>query len=141
MIFQLKAWAKRKRTGGAFGSSIEFILPTRAALSPDAAWVSKKRLDPISEDAFDEFVKVVPEFVVEVLSPSDRMRVAQAKMRLWLAGGVDLAWLIDGKRETVHIYRQGQAAPEKRPELTKLAGEGPVAGFVLNLKEVWRGRP
>jgi Uma2 family endonuclease len=138
---QLWLWTKRKRNGGSFGSSIEFILPTRAALSPAAAWVSKKRLDPISDEAFEKFLRVAPEFVVEVLSPSDRLRVAQAKMRMWIAGGVDLAWLIDGQHQTVYIYRRGQAKPEKRQGLLKLAGEGPVAGFTLDLREIWRGRP
>src|SRR5262245_15620653 len=36
---QLSVWAKQDGRGKAFGSSAEFILPTGAALSPDAAWV------------------------------------------------------------------------------------------------------
>jgi len=49
-----------------------------------------------------------------------------------------LAWLIDGDARAVWIYRPGKA-PEKRTGITKLAGEGPVQGFVLDLKEIWAG--
>src|SRR5258708_37508042 len=40
---QLGNWAKQDGCGKAFDSSAEFILPTGAALSPDAAWVSNRR--------------------------------------------------------------------------------------------------
>jgi Uma2 family endonuclease len=73
------------------------------------------------------------------MSPSDRRREAQAKMQDWIAGGVDLGWLIDGDNKTVHIYRRGQAKPEKVAGEKRLAGEGPVSGFTLNLNNVWRG--
>ena len=53
-----------------------------------------------------------------------RLQTAREQMMLWLADGVELAWLIDADRETVHIYRQGFAAPEIRTGITELAGEG-----------------
>ena len=50
-----------------------------------------------------------------------------------------MAWLIDGDNETVYIYRSGVEKPEKRTGIVSLAGEGPVAGFVLDLKAIWAG--
>lgn len=73
------------------------------------------------------------------MSPSDHLKTAREKMLLWLAEGVELAWLIDADRETVYIYRQGFAAPEIRTGITELAGEGPMAGFVLDLTDIWAG--
>ena len=46
---QLREWARRDLRGKAFDSSAEFILPTRAALSPDTAWVSNEKLDGLSK--------------------------------------------------------------------------------------------
>src|SRR5438874_13315321 len=40
VITQLKVWAKNDRRGKAFGCSTEFFLPSGAAYSPDAGWVS-----------------------------------------------------------------------------------------------------
>ena len=71
------------------------------------------------------------------MSPSDRLKAAKEKMNNWMAAGVELGWLIDGDHETVYSYRQGEE-PAKRTRVPNLAGEGPIAGFVLNLKRIWR---
>jgi Uma2 family endonuclease len=73
------------------------------------------------------------------MSPSDRLRVAQAKMGEWIRAGVKLAWLIHGDTESVYIYRAGITEPQKHMGITKLAGEGPVAGFELDLLRIWQG--
>jgi Uma2 family endonuclease len=57
-------------------------------------------------------------------------------MEQWIANGVQLAWLIDGTRRTVHIYRPGRA-PQIKRGILKLAGEGPVKGFTLDLRPIW----
>jgi len=54
------------------------------------------------------------------------------------ASGVELGWLIDADTETVYIYRHDRPI-EKKKGPRKLAGEGPVNGFVLELKPVWKG--
>ena len=137
-IYQLVGWARKDRRGKAFGSSVEFILPNGAALSPDAAWVSNARLATLTKEQRKQFLRVVPEFVVEVLSPSDRLKEAQRKMLEWLANGVELAWLIDGDSRCVHVYRQG-CEPTVCSGIETLAGEGPVEGFVIELAEIWEG--
>jgi Uma2 family endonuclease len=136
VIAQLRNWAIADGRGQAVGSSAEFILPTRAAFSPDAAWVSNARLAQLTKAQRRKFPRLCPEFVVEVMSPSDRLKDAQHKMQEWIRGGVELGWLIHGDKRTVYIYRPGQA-PEKQSGILKLAGEGPVAGFELDLTRIW----
>jgi hypothetical protein len=60
-------------------------------------------------------------------------------MQAWIRGGVDLGWLICGDEATFYIFRAGQTEPEKRTSITKLAGEGPVAGFEADLTDIWAG--
>jgi Uma2 family endonuclease len=55
----------------------------------------------------------------------------------WIANGAQLAWMIDPKTRTVTIFREGRE-PETLTGVTEVAGEGPVEGFVLDLKPVWR---
>jgi Uma2 family endonuclease len=136
---QLRNWARRDGRGKSFGSSVEFILPTGAALSPDAAWVSNSRLSQLSKEQLRKFPPVIPEFVVEVMSPSDRLNPAMEKMLEWLRGGVELGWLINGDARTVYIYRAGKNEPEKQTNIARLAAEGPVAGFELDLTDIWAG--
>jgi Uma2 family endonuclease len=136
---QLRDWTKRDGRGKAFGSSAEFILPTGAALSPDASWVSNRRISEVSKEQRRKFPPVCPEFVIEVMSPSDRLPDAKRKMQEWMRAGVELAWLIDGDEHTVHVYRAGQAAAEILTGILKISGEGPVAGFELDLTDIWAG--
>src|SRR5260370_25378512 len=130
---QLQEWATRDGRGKAFGSSAEFILPTAAALSPDAAWVSNRRIAEVPKEQRRKFPRICPEFVVEVMSPSDRLRAAQEKMEEWIRAGGELAWLIRAKKQTVYVYLAGQTGAEERTGILKIAGEGPVDGFELDL--------
>lgn len=85
-----------------------------------------------------EFLPLCPEFVIEVMSPSDRLKQAKAKMEQWIGNDAQLAWLIDGDAQTVYVYRKGHAVKTHRG-IAKLAGEGPVEGFVLHLSAIWKG--
>jgi Uma2 family endonuclease len=135
---QLRDWARKNRSGKVFGSSVEFILPDESALSPDAAWVSDERLGTLTKEQRRQFLRVAPNFVVEVLSPSDRLPTATAKMRQWTLNGVELAWLIDGDRREVHIYRPGRE-PEIRNGIETLSGEGALETFTADLTDIWEG--
>lgn len=134
----LHEWAKKDGRGKPFGSSVQFLLPDGSGMSPDAAWVSNERLASLSKDERRQFLRLVPEFVIEMLSPSDRLVAAQKKMGLWAANGVELAWLIDGDNRCVYVYR-GTAEPRLVTDAENLAGEGPVEGFVLPLADIWAG--
>lgn len=138
VVSKLDAWATRDGRGKAVGPTSEFFLPTGAAFSPDAAWVSNTRLAQVTKAELRKFPHLSPEFVVEVMSPSDRLKAALEKMREWIRGGVELAWLIDGDEQTVYVFRP-TGEPEKLTGISKISGEGPVAGFELELTEIWAG--
>ena len=63
---ELRTWAKKDGRGKAFGSSVEFLLPSGAAFSPDAAWVSHEKLERLSKilqifGAASEYLLATPE--------------------------------------------------------------------------------
>jgi Uma2 family endonuclease len=83
-----------------------------------------------------KFWHLCPDFVIELQSSTDRPRILKDKMLEYLANGAQLGWLIDPDHRSVAIYRpDGQ--PETRTGIDSIAGEGPVAGFVLDLSFVW----
>jgi Uma2 family endonuclease len=131
-------WAEKDGSGKTFGPSAQFFLPDGSGLSPDAAWVSNQSLTRIPYEQRRMFPALCPEFIVEVLSPSDRLKTAKDKMEQWISNGVQLAWLIDADRETVYIYRPHKPV-EIRRGILKLAGEGPVKGLVLQIRSIWQG--
>ena len=125
---QLRNWARPEGKGSVADSSTGFVLNTGARRSPDSAWISHARL---------RRKPACPEFVIELLSPSDRRNKLHAKMLEWIAGGVELGWLIDPRTRSVAIYRAGAAEPETRTGISSIAGEGPIAGFTLDLEPIW----
>jgi Uma2 family endonuclease len=133
----IRGWVKSTGRGRASGSSAGFILPSGRVLSPDAAWVSSERMAGFSREQRKKFLRVVPNFVVEVLSPSDFLSSARAKMQTWISEGVELAWLIDVDNETIYIYRTGQAKPEVILGPKTASGENVLEGFVVELEPIW----
>lgn len=136
--YQLARWTKRDKRGMAFESNVEFILPSGAARSPDASWVLRSRLDKLTKSQKRKFLPLCPDFVVELTSPTDRLKQVKTKMREWMENGAQLAWLLDPDRTTAYIYRPGRE-PEELVNPPKLAGESPVKGFTLNLTDIWAG--
>jgi|SRR5579863_2001495 Uma2 family endonuclease len=137
-VMQLSSWALRNGRGKVFGSSVQFFLADGSAFSPDAAWVSSDALNRLTHQQRKEFLRLCPEFVIEVRSPSDRLSRAKAKMEQWIDNGVQLAWLIDGDAQTVYVY-QPNLPVETKKGIQKLAGKGPVKGFTLQLRTIWDG--
>lgn len=138
MSAQLSIWADRDGRGEAFDSSAGFRLADGSILSPDAAWVSNEALHKLTPKQRKGFLPLCPEFVIEILSPSDRLADAKRKMAAWADNGARLGWLIDAEARTIYVYRQGRAAKARR-NIAEILGEGPVTGFTLNLTGIWRG--
>lgn len=135
---QLFNWAEKDDRGVAFDASTGFFLPDGSSLSPDAAWVSHESLHRLTPKQRRRLPRLCPEFVMEVMSPSDSLKEAKAKMEAWIANGAKLGWLIDGDHQTVYVYRPRRAVKVLR-DIDELAGEGPVKGFVLQLRRIWHG--
>jgi Uma2 family endonuclease len=135
---QLGNWARADGRGIALDSNTEYILPNGAALSPDASWLLRDRLEQFTKEQKKRFLQLCPDFVVELISPTDRLSRVKTKMREWIENGVALGWLIDADRRTVYIYRPGED-PQELVDIDHVLGEGPVAGFRLDLTDIWRG--
>lgn len=133
IIRQLANWAIEQKNGFVFDSSSGFTLPDRSVLSPDASWVSRSKLQSMSEQDQNKFAPICPEFVIEIKSKSDSLQDLQAKMKTWIANGAQLAWLIDPSQKKSFIYRSNGEVKEIEGFDKKLKGEGLVEGFVLDL--------
>jgi Uma2 family endonuclease len=133
---QLFNWSDTDGTGIAFDSSTCFKLPNGADRSPDAAWIKLDRWNALTEEQKEKFPPICPDFVIELLSPSDSLKATQEKMREYLDNGVRLGLLINRKSRQVEIYRQGQEV-EVLESPNTVSGEDVLNGFVLNLEAIW----
>jgi len=133
---QLGNWAERDGRGIANDSSAGFRLPNGARRSPDASWTPKEEIRNLPGESRDGYWHLCPAFVIELRSHSDRLPVLRAKMEEYLANGARPGWMIDPENRTVEIYRPCRA-PETLTGVDSISGEGPVEGFVLDLRTVW----
>jgi len=136
LVTQLRTWARGSRSGAVFDSSGGFTLPNGAVRSPDAAWVRGARLAALSADERERFLPLCPDFVVELLSPTDHRPTAQEKMAEYVANGTELGWLIDPTDRHVEVYRPG-AAVERLDAPMRLSGAPLLTGFALDLAAIW----
>ena len=92
---QLNFWARRDGRGVAFDSSTGFRLPSTAIRALDASWVTRSGLAELSKTQKTRFLPLCPEFVIELLSPSDSLAEVKLKMTEYMANGCQLGWLLD----------------------------------------------
>ena len=130
-------WAEDDGSGVAFDSSTGFELPRGAVRSPDAAWVLRSRLAELSAEDRQGFLPLCPDFVVELLSPSDSLAVLRRKMEEYRENGARLGWLLDPLRREVTVYR-ADGSLDRRAGSGVVSGEAVLPGFALDLSTVWK---
>lgn len=134
--YEFVSWARKDKRGKVFDSSTMFTLPNGAKRSPDVSWILNERIEKLTIKERQGFAKIVPNFVLELLSPSDSLSETQEKMREYIENGVSLGWLIDPKKKRVHIYRaNGEIGVLDNPET--VSGEDVLIKFKLNIREIW----
>lgn len=134
---QLGGWSEaHENLGEYFDSSTGFELPNGANRSPDASWVRRDRWEALTPKQREGFIPLCPDFVVELRSKTDSLKMLQAKMMEYRSNGAQLGWLLDPKNKQVEIYRAGQDV-EILEQPSTLSGEDVLPGFTLILKRIW----
>lgn len=99
----LDGWARERRCG-AVGTEWEFALEPpgeeRRPLVPDVAYLSYSRLSR-EEQLTTGIPRVAADVVVEVLSPKDVKAYVEEKIRVYLACGTSVVFLVDTKAKRV----------------------------------------
>ena len=135
-VAALHNWMDADAGDMVYGSGGLFELPDGNRRVPDAAWVSGQRM--AGSDLFDgDPLQSAPDFVVEVLSLSDNIERAQAKMEMWLRNGVRLGWVVDPFDQQIWVCRPGaEAVVLERP--LELSDDEVLPGLVVDLRRIWR---
>jgi len=129
-------WNRQTQVGVCFDSSTCFKLPNGADRSPDVSWIKQERWDTLTPEQKEKFPPIAPDFVLELMSPTDSLKKTQEKMQEYMDNRVKLGWLIDRRTRRVEIYRLGQVVKVLESP-TELSGEDVLPGFFLNLESIW----
>lgn len=132
----LGLWNRQTKLGIVFDSSTGFKLSNGSDRSPDAAWIPIEKWNNLTSEQQEKFLPLCPDFVVELRSPTDNLKVLQDKMQEYIDNGTRLGWLINPQDKQVEIYRHGREKEILDNPLT-LSGEDVLPGFILTLQNIW----
>ncbi|MCS7031769.1 MAG: Uma2 family endonuclease [Gloeomargarita sp. SKYG116] len=135
LISRIEWWNETTQLGVVFDSSTGFRLPNGAIRSPDVAWVRRERWEGLMPEEKAGFVPLCPDFVIELVSPSDELVFVRNKMWEYLENGCRLGWLIIPARQTVDIYRPRCEVTTQTFDVP-LSGEAVLPGLELDLGKV-----
>ncbi len=139
LVGELRVFVKARRLGEVVSETLFGLTPkSRRKHRPDAAFVSydrwpEDRLAPTTDPW-----PVVPELVIEVVSPNDIAESLQEKVKEYLTAGVQIVWLVYPRLgwvvayESIHKMRGFTIADD-------LDAEPLLSGFRLPMRELFSG--
>lgn len=80
---------------------------------------------------------LVPDLVVEVVSPNDEVYEVDDKVQEWLDAGARCVWVVNPQRHTVEVHR-AQGAGAILREQDELNGEDAVPGFQCRVGDCFK---
>jgi len=129
-------WNRKYKFGKVYGSRAEFILPDGGIYQPDTAFIGFTKLDTVKKKG-QEIAKLVPDFVLELMSESDRLNQSHEKMqKVWIKNGVKVAVMVDYKNERYFVYEAVEENYKEFPFSTPFTHEEVLPHFTLNLEEL-----
>ena len=94
-----RAYIKKKKAGVVFCAPLDVVLAPNDVLQPDVLFISKGRMDIVTENN----IQGAPDLVVEILSPGTLERDKIVKKHLYEKHGVKEYWIVDPVGKLVEV--------------------------------------
>lgn len=136
LAFLLATYVKPRKLGrlAASDSGVWLERDPDTVREPDIAYFSAEKM-PLGTRVTG-YAEVVPNLVVEVVSPNNSLREVNDKALMWLSYGVSLVWVVNPDTRSVDVYRAGRAA-STLTENDTLDGLDALPGFTCTVHEVF----
>ncbi len=136
LFFQIELWNRQYKLGKVFDSSTGFKLSNNSVRSPDVSWMSLSKWHSLTDKQKRGFAPIDPEFVLELMSPTDELMTVQQKMAEYMTCDIKLGWLINPDQKQVEIYRIGQDR-EVLNNPSSLSGEDVMPNLIVDLADIF----
>jgi Uma2 family endonuclease len=131
-------WVQGQLKGHGEGSDEAGVILRRnpdRVVGPDLVFVAAKSLP--AKLSPEGYLETIPELILEVRSKNDTGPEVEAKVREYLAAGVELAWVADPDARTVTAHRPSQS-PHVFTIADMLTAEPIVPGFAVPVADLFR---
>ena len=135
LAFLVGVVVKAGRLGWWFGSDsgVQLEWGPDTVREPDLGFISAARL-PL-DVRVPGYAEIVPDLVVEIVSPNDRPVAVHDKAQMWLRYGVRLVWVVDPATRTIAVLpAEGPARTLDEDDM--LDGGEVIPGFSCAVRDV-----
>lgn len=137
IVTLLNNFVQPRKLGLVAGADGTIRLAAGLVRIPDVSFVSRKRL-PARKRPSRPIPQLVPNLVVEVLSPSNTAREMQLKLQDYFAAGAELVWYVNARTQTVEVFTSLEDSTVLKAGQT-LAGGEVLPGFKVRVRELFSG--
>jgi Uma2 family endonuclease len=127
----------QRKVGRVLAAETGFLIGTQpdTVRAPDVAFVSNERL---REQVFDpkQYFPGAPDFLVEVLSPTDTYSEVEKKVAGWLGAGARMVVLADPAKQILFVHRPDRPAEILTKDDT-LDASGVVSGWKVQVADIF----
>ena len=133
---EIRSFIRPRRLGRVGGSDTGVLLERDpdTVREPDAYFISADRM-PL-DISVAGYYEVVPDFVVEIRSPSDSLREFNEKIAMWLDEGVRLVLAVFPDTQTARVHRPGGSTLDLAYG-DAFDGEDVLPGFSCPLSDIF----
>lgn len=100
---------------------------------PDFAYYTRAQMLAASKNK-----NVIPEFVIEIISPSDNAYKVNQKVIDYRNAGVKIIWHLFPQVQEVHIYRDNALKMEIKREKDICSAEPVIKGFNISVLDIFK---
>ncbi len=142
---KLFLWTYFNPNQGKVFTEVPFVMEDKSdwvkgSRIPDVMFYQQKRLDEYYatvEDYDNKPFILVPDIVVEVVSPTDAYSDVNRKVRAYLTDAVKIIWVVDPALKTVAEYTQWHLDAVTKQGIDSLSGHDVAEGFELKVSEIF----
>ena len=114
IVIRLGSFVHTGRLGQLLGSSAGYDLPSDDTVEPDISFISSARLAAGPAPQVGKFLRIVPNLVVEILSPATARKDRTEKKAIYEENGVEEYWIVDTKRKEITVSTLGSVRSRPR---------------------------
>ena len=139
ILVPLATFVRTHNLGQVLDSSAGYDLPSGDTVEPDISFISAARLAAGPAPQPGKFIRIVPNLVVEILSPATAQKDQTEKKAIYAENGVEEYWIVDSKRREITVYtlsgkRFGRGAVHTARDVLR---SRVLDGFTLRVSEAF----
>jgi Uma2 family endonuclease len=142
LVVLLRPFVLQRRLGTVSPPETGFLLSfpgePETVLAPDLAFIASATMPREEVRAQAGYLRVAPDLVVEVASPSQHRPEMTAKAKRWLEAGVKVVWVVWPERDEVDVWEtRDPESPRTLRQDDELDGGDLLPGFAVPVSQLW----